>query len=337
MPDTASKITSLGSVAGLLAKTLRSCDIDPEPLFSQAGIDLPGASDPDARIPTQRIEKLLDLAIEASGNPCIGLLAARQFQPAMLHGLGLAWLTSDTLRDALNRLVRYSRFVNPAWEFHVEVKPNTTDLVVTVPDIFSSIAQVVTDVGMAVFLRMCQITAVQPILPVHVTLQRPPPPCEDEFADMFGPSIEYDATVNRLCFDNELVNQPLTTANPELARVNDQTVVDYLARFDRAGIAMQVRLKIIEQLPHGIPRQGDIAEALEVSPRSLQRQLREEETSFKDLLENTRKVLAVQYLRKPHRSIAEIAYLLGFSESTHFSRAFKRWTGKTPGEFRESV
>ena len=101
MPDTASKITSLGSVAGLLAKTLRSCDIDPEPLFSQAGIDLPGASDPDARIPTQRIEKLLDLAIEASGNPCIGLLAARQFQPAMLHGLGLAWLTSDTLRDAL--------------------------------------------------------------------------------------------------------------------------------------------------------------------------------------------------------------------------------------------
>jgi AraC-like DNA-binding protein len=337
MPDTASKITSLGSVAGLLAKTLRSCNIDPESLFRQSGINLPGASDPDARIPTQRIEKLLGLAVEATGNPCIGLLAARQFQPAMLHGLGLAWLTSDTLLDALNRLVRYSRFVNPAWEYRVEIKPNTTDLVVAVPDIFSNYVNILSDVGMAVFLRMCQITVAQPILPVHVALQRSPPPCKDEFADMFGTSIEYGATVNRLCFDSKQVNQHLTTANPELARINDQTVVEYLTRFDRTSIAMQVRLKIIEQLPHGIPKLGNIAEALQVSPRSLQRQLKEEETSFKHLLEYTRKALAVQYLHKPHHSIGEIAYLLGFSESTHFTRAFNRWTGKTPGEFRRSA
>jgi AraC-like DNA-binding protein len=337
MADTTSEITSLGSVADLLANTLRSCNIDPEPLFRQAGIDLPGASDPDARIPTQRIGKLLGLAVEATGNPCIGLLAARQFQPALLHGLGLAWLTSDTLRDALNRLVRYSRFVNPAWEYRVEVKSNTTDLVVAVPDIFSNIAHVVTDVGMAVFLRMCQITIMQPILPVHVTLQRPPPPCKDEFADMFGPSIEYGAAVNRLCFDSEQVNQPLTTANPELARINDQAIVAYLARFDHDSIAMQVRSKIIEHLPGGVPKQGDIAEALQVSLRSLQRRLKEEKTSFKDLLEDTRKALAEKYLRESHRSIGEIAYLLGFSESGNFNRAFKRWAGKTPGEFRTNT
>ena len=252
----------------------------------------------------------------------------------MLHGLGLAWLTSDTLLDALNRLVRYSRFVNPAWEFHVEIKPNTTDLVVTVPDIFSSVAHVVTDVGMAVFLRMCQITFVQSILPVHVTLQRPLPPCQDEFADMFGPSIEYNAATNRLCFDSDQVNRSLLTADPKLARINDQTVVDYLAQFDRSSIAMRARLKIIEQLPHGIPKQGSIAEALHVSPRRLQRQLKEEGTSFKELLEDTRMTMAVQYLHESHHSISEISYLLGFSESAHFCRAFKRWTGKTPGVFR---
>ena len=337
MADTASEITSLGSAADLLAKTLRNCNIDPEPLFRQSGIDLLDASDPDARIPTQRIEKLLDLAAEATGNPCIGLLAARQFQPAMLHGLGLAWLTSDTLRDALNRLVHYSRFVNPAWEYRVEITPNTTDLVVAVPDVFSNIAHIVTDVGMAVFLRMCQITVTQPILPVHVTLQRPPPPCKDEFADMFGPSIEYSAKVNRLCFDSEQVNQPLTTANPELARINDQAVVAYLALFDHDSIAMQVRSKIIEQLPGGVPKQGDIAKMLQMSQRSLQRRLKEEKASFKNLLESTRQALAEKYLRESHRSIGEIAYLLGFSESGNFNRAFKRWTGKTPGEFRANA
>jgi AraC-like DNA-binding protein len=334
MPDTTSEVTSLGSVAGLLANTLRSCNVDPDPLFRQAGIDLPSASDPDARIPTQRIEMLLGLAVEATGNPCIGLLAARQFQPAILHGLGLAWLTSDTLREALNRLVRYSHFVNPAWEYHVEIKPNTTDLVVAVPDIFSNIVHVVTDVGMAVFLRMCQITIMQPILPVHVALQRPSPPCKEEFVDMFGPSIEYSATVNRLCFDSEQVNQPLTTANPELARINDKAVVDYLRRFDHDSIAKQVRSKLIEQLPGGVPKQENIAEALQMSLRSLQRRLKEEETSFKELLEDIRKALAAQYLREPHRSIGEITYLLGFSERGNFNRAFKRWTGKTPREFR---
>jgi len=337
MSDTTSEITSLGTVAGLLAKALYSCNIDPEPLFRQAGIGSLTINDPDARIPIQRIDKLWGLAIEATGNPCLGLLIVRQFQPADLRGLGLAWLTSDTLRDALTRLVRYSRFINPALEFRVEVKPNTTDLVVAVPDNIPNHVNFVTDIGMAVFLRMCQITAGQPILPVYVTLQRPPPPCKDEFADMFGPSIEYSAKVNRLCFDSEQANQPLTTANPELARINDQAVVAYLARFDHDSIAMQVRSKIIEQLPGGVPKQGDIAKMLQMSQRSLQRRLKEEKASFKNLLESTRQALAEKYLRESHRSIGEIAYLLGFSESGNFNRAFKRWTGKTPGEFRANA
>jgi len=281
--------------------------------------------------------KLWGLAIEATGNPCLGLLAARQFQPAVLHGLGFAWLASDTLLDALHRLVRYSRFINSAVEFHVQAQAHTTELVASVPDIFPNFVPAGVDLGMAMFLRMCQITAGQPLMPVQVAMQRPEPPCKAEFAEMFGPSIEYNAADNRLCFDNEQINRPLTTANPELARINDQTVVDYLARFDRSSIAMQVRSRIIEQLPDGIPRQENIAETLHVSLRSLQRRLKEEETSYKDLLEDTRQALALQYLRESHRSIGEITYLLGFSEPSNFTRAFKRWTGKTPAEHRSNT
>ncbi len=334
MTDQISEITTLGSVAGLLAQTLRSCDVDPTPLFNQAGIDLSAVNSPDARFPTQRMQKLWGLALEATGNPDLGLLAARQFQPAMLHGLGFAWLASDTLLDALNRLVRYSRLIITAMEMRVEVTPNTTDLVTAAPEVFPNFVYAASDLSVAVSLRMCQITAGKQIFPVHVALQRPTPSCKDAFSEMFGPSIEYGATVNRLCFDNELVNQPLTTANPELARINDQAVMDYLARFDRASIAMQVRSKIIEQLPDGIPRQEAIAETLHVSLRSLQRRLKEEETSFKDLMEDTRKALAVQYLRESHRSIGEVTYLLGFSEPSNFTRAFRRWTGKSPAVFR---
>jgi len=174
-------------------------------------------------------------------------------------------------------------------------------------------------------------------LPSHVVLQRPEPPCSAEFTRTFGTSIEYGAPDNRLCFDSESLSMPLKTANPELARINDQTVVDYLARFDQASIAMQVRSKIIEQLHDGIPKQESIADTLHISLRSLQRRLREEETSFKGLLEDTRQALAQQYLRENHRSIGEITYLLGFSEPSNFTRAFKRWTGQTPAEFRDTT
>jgi AraC-like DNA-binding protein len=336
MTDLHSKITTLSSVAGLLAQTLRACDCDPVPLFARAGIDLGVSTDPNARIPTTRMVTLWRLAIEATGNPCLGLVAARQFQPAVLHGLGFAWLASDTLQDALSRLVRYSRFINESIDFQLEDNTDTLDLVIDVPETLLNGVYAGADSGLAIFLRMCQMTVGQPILPVRVTMQRPTPPCIEEFEAVFGPAIEYGAPAYRLCFDREVVTTPLTTAQPELARLNDQTVVDYLARFDRANITMQVRSKIIEQLHDGAPKQEDIAGTLHVSLRSLQRKLKDEHTSYKALLENTRQQLAMQYLRESQRSIGEITYLLGFAEPSNFTRAFRRWTGQSPGEFRMS-
>jgi hypothetical protein len=232
MGYTTPEITTLGSVAGLIATTLRACDCDPEPLFVAAGIDLSRATDPHARFPMMRMQKLWKLAVEATGNPCLGLTAARLFQPALLHGLGLAWLVSDTLLDAFGRLVRYARLINSALLFRLEEHPES------LPPDFEYAA---TDLGIAAFLRMCQITAGHPMLPRHVTLQRPQPYCLAQFEEMFGVSIEYGAPVNRLCFDRQVLTRHLASANPELARINDQVVMDYLARFDRASIAMQVR------------------------------------------------------------------------------------------------
>ena len=123
-------------------------------------------------------------------------------------------------------------------------------------------------------------------------------------------------------------------ANPELARLNDQTVVDYLARCDSASITMQVRSRIIELLPDGRPDQEAIAASLHLSLRSLQRRLQGEKTTFTDLLNETQQQLAIQYIRESHRSIGEITYLLGYSEPGSFTRAFRRWTGKSPLQFR---
>ena len=329
--------TSLSASAGLIEKALNTYGCDPAPLFAAAGIDRKVSSDLDARIPTTRLQTLVRLSVEATGDPCFGLTVAEQFQPAALQGLGFAWLASNTLHDALGRLVRFFRFINPFFQARLEDNENSLDLVITGAERWPDFVYEQGDAAMGSFLRMCQITVGEHIVPVRMVMQRPAPTCADRFNAFFDSPIEYGAPDNRICFDHHLVDQPLLTSDTELARINDQTVIDYLARFDRSNITMQVRANIIEQLPSGTPNQKSIAEALQLSPRGLRRKLKDEAITFKKLLENTRQELAMQYIRESYRPMGEIAYLLGFAEPSSFTRAFRRWAGCSPAEFRKAA
>jgi len=167
MDTPAAEATTISSVAGLIDKALRTYDCDPGPLFAKAGIDRNVCFDPSARIPVPRLQVLWKLSIEATGDPAFGLTAAEQFQPAALHGLGFAWLASDTLRDAFNRLVRYSRFINSNIKFNLEDGEHTVDLVMLGPEKWPDFIHAAADMAMATFLLMCQITAGEHIVPVR--------------------------------------------------------------------------------------------------------------------------------------------------------------------------
>lgn len=330
--------TSLSSVAALIHQGLRARDIDPQPLFDAAGIDSREISLAEKRFPTKRMQHLWRLALAATGDPCFGLHLAGHVQPSAMQGLGFAWLASNTLRDSLDRLARFSRLLHPILKISLEKTGETDDLVVTGQEQWPDFEFASADLAMAVFLRMCRMTAGETVDPEIVYLQRPQPPtedCREDFANFFHATVVYDAAENRLRFASAQLDKPLPTPNPELARISDQTVVDYLARYDRESTAMRVRAHIIEHLPDGAPQQQRVANTLHLSLRSLQRRLKEEGTSFKDLLEETRRELALNYIRETHRPIGEITYLLGFSEPSNFTRAFRRWTGMAPAEYRE--
>jgi AraC-like DNA-binding protein len=112
---------------------------------------------------------------------------------------------------------------------------------------------------------------------------------------------------------------------------------NYLANLDRSQVAMQIKSKLIDALPSGPVTEQDMAKALNMSLRSLQRKLKEEDTSFKKILEETRKELSAQYIKNSRLSLGEITFLLGFSEPANFSRAFKRWTGVAPSDYSASL
>ena len=126
----------------------------------------------------------------------------------------------------------------------------------------------------------------------------------------------------------------LPGASPDMAQHNDEIVMGYLAQMDRQDIVNRVRRLIIEELASGNLSKQGVADKMHMSPRNLQLKLAAENTTFQDILDNTRQSLATGYMEQSHLAITEIAYLLGFSDASNFTRAFRRWFGVSPREYR---
>ncbi len=154
---------------------------------------------------------------------------------------------------------------------------------------------------------------------------------------MLASRIEFDAGDTCLTFYGADIRSQLVTGDPLLARATDEQTAALIASFSRPSVARDVVANIVTRLPDGPPSQHQIASDLAMSNRTLQRKLKDEGVSFNDLLQDTRLQLARRYLGQATRSIAETTYLLGFSEPSAFSRAFKRWTGESPARYRDQT
>lgn len=327
--------SSLGSIAGLISQVLLEAGCDPGPIFREVGIDRKCISLPGIRFPSDKMRRLWDSSVLKTNDDCFGFTVGEKIQPTVLHGLGFSTLSSDTLGDALLRMSRYSRMVCTNFTIELAEKENRVEFYINPLMDVMDFGYTRMDFGLSVILQMSRICTRQMIQPKKLTLVRDQPTCHKTIENFIQAPVIYNADRNAISFSKEQMLIPLPSAHPELARINDQSVIDYLARFDRDSISMQVRLNIIEMLQGGTPSQDDIATCMNMSLRSLQRRLQEENTNFTTLLRNTRKELATQYLKEPHRTLGEVTYLLGFTEPANFTRAFKRWTGQSPSEFRE--
>ena len=327
--------TNLASSALSIWRALESYGVDPAVLFEQAGLDSRKLYDANARYRDSRLYKLWQLVAEATGDPYVGLRVASYWHPSAAHALGYAWLASATLKDALERTVRYYRMMTDKEELVLSESEEEFRLIIENPAADYPTAPEDLDASFAALIHLCRMCHGEFFNPLRITMGRPALPDPAPFAEHFRAPIQYSGNENSVCFDKVDALAALPTANAEVARANEKIVQEYLARFDRSSVAMQVRARLTEQLSSGHATQESIADALHMSLRSLQRRLNNEGTSYKGLMDETRRELAAHYMAESHRSINEITYLLGFSEPSNFSRAFRRWTGKSPSAYRE--
>ncbi|HED33196.1 MAG TPA: AraC family transcriptional regulator [Gammaproteobacteria bacterium] len=184
---------------------------------------------------------------------------------------------------------------------------------------------------------MCKIIYGPELVLERVGFSHSAPDCANKFDKFFERKVEFDSDETQGLFSKKSFENKLPSSNPELARMNDQVVIGYLKSFDKENISIQVRSKIIEQLTNGVPQQNQITSSLNLSLRSLQRKLNDENTSYKEILADARLQLSQKYLKGSDRPIIEIGYLLGFSEPGNFACAFRRWTGTSSHEYRETT
>jgi AraC-like DNA-binding protein len=193
------------------------------------------------------------------------------------------------------------------------------------------------DVVLSVIMHMCRFNYGDELLATRVCLAHEKPPCADIIEDYFRTPVVYDAPASSLTLSKKDVDLKLTSGNRELALLHDEFLMKYLVEIKKGDIVQQIQSVIIENLPSGKVTDNLIARELNLSERSLQRKLKEKGTTFRNELDNVREMAAIQYIRNPVNTMSDIAFLLGFSEQSAFSRAFKKWTGTSPMKYRNSL
>jgi AraC-like DNA-binding protein len=320
-------------IAGMLAAE----GLDVRALLAAAAIDLAALDDPFARVSTEKISRLWEFAAEQSGNPAIGLAQHLVARPASFDVVGYTMMSCANLLGALERLIRYLLILSDALAMTLSEQGGGYRVTFELFGGNRPVPRQRVEFILVSVIGFCHWISGREVHPLSVELPYPVPADPAPYRDAFACRLSFNAAGSSLLFADADLKMPLPTSNPALAELHDRFAGEYLRRFDHSQTSYRAREVIIRRLPDGEPRRDQVACELCMSERTLQRRLEAESTSFVELLDNTRRELAEQYLSRLHLSLAQAAFLLGFADQSSFFRACRRWFELSPGRYRSQL
>jgi AraC-like DNA-binding protein len=325
--------TTLASWAGAIAESLRHQGLDPDAVFSEARLDIKQTLDPDARFLVSDMTRLWQACVKATNNPAFGLTVPAFRSSTTFHAMGMAVDACGTLKESLKRLLKLSRLVSNVADMRLEELDNGDWSLIWYiePDIRAMVADEALDAFLCSFVSRLNA---EDLAEVYFVRQQPVDLAPYRKAFYERP-MYFGANDDRVVIRKEAMDKVRQTYNPALASAGESVALDYLQKLERDNVVLHVENEIRHRLQAGEPKQQDIADALHLSVRQLQRKLATNGTSFAQLLQEIRHQLAKEYLADSTRSIVDISLSLGFSDQSNFSAAFRRWEGVSPSEFRQ--
>lgn len=318
---------------------LQNRGIDTDAIMARQNIKPEDVDSPDTRLTVHQTNYIFDQAMLLSDDECMGIHAARQWPPEKGEIVGQIVLNCKTIGEAVEKTIRYQQLLAQSLKLDAEI----ADEIVTVRR-FSLIGAPVIQksqrmlFALSRFLTYCRNLIKGDFEMIEVRFEHSPPVDKTEYERFFQAPVLFNQTDNAIVFNRKYLDLPVEQPNSYFLYVLERHANDILGKIESGSIySKKVSDLIIHNFQGEIPTVKSVARELSMSVRSLQLKLKDEHTSFSSLLEKIREELAVRYLKENEVSITDISYLLGFSESSAFSRTFKRWTNTTPLKYRKSV
>lgn len=311
--------------------------IDSDRLLEDIGVTRSELDDPDARISADSARALWARAYQLSGDPDLALRAAEALPIGAYRVIDfLAW-NAPTVGAALTQVSTYFPIINSLVALPIRDLGREFELGIECPSRPATLSRPYVEYTFAaVFLRTREVTG--GVLKLSgVEFAFPAPSSVSEHERIFRCPVRFGALKSRLVVSHQswaAINQQAASDLFAVLEAHAQMLLRQVPQ--EAPELLEVRRSIFTQLRGGDPSLEVVAKALATSPRTLQRRLKAHGVRYSDLLDTMREGTAKGYLHDAQISIAEAAYLLGFSEQSAFTRAFKRWTGSSPNEYRKA-
>ena len=321
-----------------LADAVRSCGHDPLPLLDQYGLDAARLSQPMARLSIPRYMRLGHAAIALTGDPALGL---RMGQLSRLSQAGLAGVTAaqaPTVREAARTLIRFEALYGSNYRgqssLHEDAQGAWLRLYSISP--YNAYNRFVVDSIISGWLHQLSAVADRPLTCEHIEIEFSEPEYAEQYSVLSHNPVRFRADTNQLRLNHATLDRRNPQHCPSTWAYLLQLCERELEQLTRTRSLRERITQLLGPLLNGgrEPDLEEVAARLKLPTWTLRRKLTEEGTQFRAILNDTRRDLAMTYIRDTELAFGEIAYLLGFASAEAFQRAFKRWNAETPGEFR---
>ena len=322
-----------------LADAMRHLGHDPLPLLHSYGLDAARLAEPRARLSIPRYMRLGHAAIQLTGQPGLGLLMGNCSRLSQAGLAGVTAAQAPTVREAARALIRFEPLYAANYRGRSSLHEDAQGAWLRFYSIspYNAYNRFVVDSLLAGWAQQLGRLAQQPLPVEKVQIEFPAPDYAEQYAELFACPVEFASPLNQL----RLSQDSLNLRNPEHCPSTWRHLLEIcereLEQLTRTRSLRERVIQLLGPLLHGRePDLSEVATRLQLPTWTLRRKLAEEGTQFRTILNDTRRDLAMAYIRDTELAFGEIAYLLGFASAEAFQRAFKRWNQQTPGEFRRS-
>jgi len=328
--------TGIGLASRLAVALLERRGIDPGSLLKQAGLSETALSD-RTRIPVIAQIKFLQLVADALADDWIGLTLAADFDLREMGALYYVAASSQLFGDAVQRLERYARLGNEALSVRIK-KGKVCGVALSYTGVPRHLDRHQIELLALAFLRLCRQILGRRVTPVSVRFVHHRSGDLHEMTRHFGDCVEFDAGTDEICFESGLLDVPLASGDPFLSELMLKSCEEVMAgrSSNVSPFRTLVENTIAPLLPHAEVELTTVAGRIGLSERTLSRRLKAEGLTFGEILDDLRRDLAVRHLEERSLPVSQIAWLLGFHGPSSFSHACRRWTGKSPVQFRRT-